>query len=259
MAARLTPTGAGWLPAVLSTTAGAVDVISFLALGGLFTAHITGNVVILAVHYVVGGFSEVGPLLSVPVFVTVLGAVALASGAIEKVGYSSRRPLLVLQVALLAACLGLGVGFGPFADPDRPMAVLVGMLGVAAMATQNALVKLTLPGTPSTAVMTTNAAQLTVDLATLARGRGEPDDLSTARRRVSVTGSCVVGFVAGCAAGAVLEVHFGLWALALPAALAGITVPLGELGRHKHSTQPASNGETSDGQHSPGFQTNSNP
>src|SRR5260221_10966559 len=104
------------------------------------------------------------------------------------------------------------------------MAVLVGMLGVAAMATQNALVKLALPGAPSTAVMTTNTTQLTVDLATLARGLGEPDDLSRARRRVSVTGSCVVAFVAGCAAGAVLEVHFGLWALVLPVALAGIAV-----------------------------------
>jgi hypothetical protein len=34
-----------WLfVAVLSITAGAVDVIGFLALGGLFTAHITGNI-----------------------------------------------------------------------------------------------------------------------------------------------------------------------------------------------------------------------
>src|SRR3954447_25174513 len=204
MAARLTPTDVCWLlPAVLSTTAGAMDIIGFLALGGLFTAHITGNVVILAAHYVAGGFSEVGPLLSVPVFVAVLGAVTLASEGVERAGHSSRRALLVLQAALLAGCLGLGIGFGPFADPDRPLAVLVGMLGVAAMATQNALVKLALPGAPSTAVMTTNTTQLTIDLATLARGLGEPDDLSRARRRVSVTGSCVVGFVAGCAAGAV--------------------------------------------------------
>ena len=36
------------LPAVLGMTAGAVDVTGFLALGGLFTAHITGNLVILA-------------------------------------------------------------------------------------------------------------------------------------------------------------------------------------------------------------------
>ena len=63
------------LPIVLSTTAGAVDVIGFLALGGLFTAHITGNLVVLAAHYVTGGFSQIGPLLSVPVFVLVLGIV----------------------------------------------------------------------------------------------------------------------------------------------------------------------------------------
>src|SRR5437870_11199657 len=63
------------LPIVLSTTAGAVDVIGFLALGGLFTAHITGNLVVLAAHYVTGGFSEIRPLLSVPVFVIVLGII----------------------------------------------------------------------------------------------------------------------------------------------------------------------------------------
>jgi uncharacterized membrane protein YoaK (UPF0700 family) len=230
MMERPTASGAGWLlPAVLSTTAGAVDVIGFLALGGLFTAHITGNVVIVAVHYVTGCFGEVGPLLALPVFVAVLGVVTLASVAAEKAGHGSRRPLLLLQAALLAGCLGLGAGFGPFADPDSPMAVCVGMFAVAAMATQSALVRLALPGSPSTAVMTTNATHLTVDLATLAWGRGEPDDLARARRRAGVTLTCVVGFVAGCAAGAALEVYCGLWALALPVALAAAAVPLGEL------------------------------
>src|SRR5205823_10204604 len=112
-------------------------------------------------------------------------------------GYGSRRPLLALQGALLAACLGLGVGLGPFANADSPMAVLVGMLAVAAMATQNALVKLALPGAPSTAVMTTNTTQLTIDLATLLCRRGEPDDLARARHRAGVTFPSVVGFVAG--------------------------------------------------------------
>jgi len=102
------------------------------------------------------------------------------------------------------------------------------MLAVAAMATQNALVKLALPGAPSTAVMTTNTTQLTVDLATLAWGRGKPDDLARARRRAGVTFPCVVGFVAGCASGAALEVYCGLWALVLPVALAMAAVPLGE-------------------------------
>jgi uncharacterized membrane protein YoaK (UPF0700 family) len=216
------------LPALLSATAGAVDVIGFLALGGLFAAHITGNLVVLAAHYVTGRFSEVGPLLAVPVFASVLGVVTLASVAVAKTRYASRRGLLLLQASLLTGCLGLGLGFGPFADADRPMAVLVGMLAVAAMATQNALVKLALPGAPSTAVMTTNITQLTIDLTTLARGVGELDDLAITRRRASVTFPCVVGFVAGCAAGAVLEVYFGLWALALPAAFAVIAIPLGK-------------------------------
>ena len=63
------------LPAVLGMIAGAVDVTGFLALGGLFTAHITGNLVILAAHYITGSFGEIAPLLSVPVFVVVLGVI----------------------------------------------------------------------------------------------------------------------------------------------------------------------------------------
>jgi uncharacterized membrane protein YoaK (UPF0700 family) len=230
MAGLITGLRGGWLlPAVLSTTAGAVDVIGFLALGGLFSAHITGNLVILATHYAIGCFGEIGPLLSVPVFVAVLGAVTLAAAAAEKAGHPTRRALLVLQAALLAGCLALGVRFGPFPDTERPLAVFVGMLAVAAMATQNALVRFALHGSPSTAVMTTNITQLTVDLATLAWGERKPDDHARARRRAGVTGSCVVGFVAGCAAGAALEVYCGLWALALPVALAVAAVPLGEL------------------------------
>src|ERR1700686_985582 len=68
------------LPAVLSLTAGSVDVISFLGLGGLFTAHITGNLVILASHIVNGGEAPVAPMLSVPGFMVVLGLMRLLVG-----------------------------------------------------------------------------------------------------------------------------------------------------------------------------------
>src|SRR5437868_11782475 len=213
------------LPTVLSTTAGAVDVIGFLALGGLFTAHITGNLVILAAHYVTGGFSQIGPLLSVPVFVVVLGLVIVLFAS--KATRRARRTLLILHAGLLVAFLAFGAGFGPFANPDSGIAVSVGMVGVAAMATQNALVRLELPGFPSTAVMTTNITQLTIDLALVIRGKGDPSDAARARRGARLTFPSVIGFVAGCAAGGFLELHFGLLALALPAVLAAIAIPLG--------------------------------
>src|SRR5271168_2282100 len=93
---------ADWLlVAILSVTAGAVDVIGFLALGGLFTAHITGNLVVLAAHYVTGGFSQIGPLLSVPVFIAVLGTVTALFA--NRVTRGTRRVLLVLHAVLLAA------------------------------------------------------------------------------------------------------------------------------------------------------------
>jgi uncharacterized membrane protein YoaK (UPF0700 family) len=230
MTPRLTRFRSSWLlPTVLSTTAGAVDVIGFLALSGLFTAHITGNVVIVAAHYVTGGFSQIGPLLAVPVFMVVMGLVTLASSAIARAGTMPLRPLLLLETVLLAGFLLLGVGFGRFDNADSSMAVLAGMLGVSAMATQNVLGKLALKGAPSTAVMTTNITQLTIDLATLVRSRGDADELAKARSRARMTFACVAGFVGGCAAGAALEVKFGLWALALPVVLSALAVPLGRV------------------------------
>lgn len=217
------------LPAVLSTTAGAVDVIGFLTLGGLFTAHITGNLVIVAAHYVNGGFSQVGPILAVPVFMAVMSLVTLAPGVFVRTGSSPLCPLLLLQTSLLAAFFGIGVVFGRFPDVDSSMAVFAGMFGVAAMATQNVLVKLALKDAPSTAVMTTNITQLTLDLSMLARRQGNADELAKAGRRARMTFACVIGFLVGCAAGGALEVKFGLWALALPVVLSGLAVPLGRV------------------------------
>src|SRR5215468_4374582 len=82
---------------VLSATAGAVDVVGFLSLGGLFTAHITGNIVVLAAHYLTGKFSAVGPLLAVPVFIVVLATVTLVSDVFQRADHPSPRAFLVLH------------------------------------------------------------------------------------------------------------------------------------------------------------------
>jgi uncharacterized membrane protein YoaK (UPF0700 family) len=53
------------LPLVLSLTAGSTDIIGFLGLNGLFTAHITGNIVVLAAHTVAGDPTIFSYMLSI--------------------------------------------------------------------------------------------------------------------------------------------------------------------------------------------------
>jgi uncharacterized membrane protein YoaK (UPF0700 family) len=167
---------------VLSVTAGAVDVIGFLALGGLFTAHITGNIVILVTHYTTGGFSRIGPMVAVPAFIAALAAVVWVFK--DRPKQRTLRALLMLQAALLTGFLALSVALGPFSNPGSVVAASVGMLGVAAMATQNALVKLDLPGFPTTAVLTTDTVLLAIDLVTLVCGNVSPEETAQARHRI---------------------------------------------------------------------------
>ena len=214
------------LPAVLSLTAGSVDVISFLGLGGLFTAHVTGNLVILAAHLVSGSGAPVAPMLSVPVFVVALGLTRLLAGALESIGFASLRPLLLLQFLLLAGFFVLCVSAGPRIDPDATKAILAGMLGVSAMAVQNALVQISLKGAPSTAVMTTNLTRFMMDVGEVMLGR-KPADVARARDRAMRTWPAIVGFAIGCGLGATCEAAVGLRSLTLPTGLALLAVAMG--------------------------------
>src|SRR5262245_6527726 len=106
------------LPFVLSVIAGSTDVISFLAVYGIFAAHITGNLVILAAHIVSGSTAPLAAMLSVPVFMVVLGLTRLLAAGLEAVGLASLRPLLLLQFLLLAGFLALRVAAGLQIDPN---------------------------------------------------------------------------------------------------------------------------------------------
>src|ERR1700693_5962823 len=214
------------LPAVLSLTAGSVDVISFLGLGGLFTAHVTGNLVILAAHLVSGSGAPVAPMLSVPVFVAAVGVAGRLAGGLESIGFASLRPLLLLQFLLLAGFFVLCASAGPRIDPDATKAILAGMLGVSAMAVQNALVQISLKGAPSTAVMTTNITRFMMDVGGVIFGR-EAAQVAKARSRAKSTWPAIFGFAVGCGLGAACEAAVGLRSLALPTGLALLALAMG--------------------------------
>ncbi len=104
------------------------------------------------------------------------------------------------------------------------MSVVIAMIAVSAMASQFALLRLSVPDAPSTAVMTgnlTNAALSLLD--TLSRSQPLTKD---ANERLKKTLKLVVGFFAGCIAGAAAVSWLGDWAWLPAVILAGAAVVL---------------------------------
>jgi uncharacterized membrane protein YoaK (UPF0700 family) len=214
------------LPFVLSIIAGNVDIIGFLGLGGLFTAHVTGNLVVLAAKLVAGDQASLAHLIAVPVFVAALILTQLLAAGLERIRISSLVPLLVLQFVLLLAFFNVCVGAGRVIDPNTERMIFAGMLGVCAMAVQNALVRVSLRGAPSTAVMTTNITLFTMDLVKILL-QGDASGVAAARDRAGNTWPAIIGFLLGCALGAACETALGLRSLMLPATLALFAIALG--------------------------------
>ena len=211
---------------ILSVTAGSTDTIGFLGLGGLFTAHITGNIVVLAAKLVVGEKAPLSYLIAVPVFVIALTLARLLAAASERLQVSSLVPLLLLQFWLLAGLHVIGLAGGPLLDPNAAVTTVAGMLGVTAMAVQNVLVRTSLRDAPATAVMTTNITVFTIDIGEIWLGHGS-SAIAAARDRARRTWPAIIGFLLGCGLGAGCEAGFGLRALALPACLALLALALG--------------------------------
>jgi uncharacterized membrane protein YoaK (UPF0700 family) len=237
--------GTKLLPFVLSVIAGSTDVIGFLGLGGLLTAHITGNLVILVARFVANESVPLSYLIAVPVFVMVLGLTRLLVAVLEHLGIASLVPLLFLQFLFLCAFLANCLCAGSHVDPNTASMIFAGMLGVSAMAVQNALVRISIRGAPSTAVMTTNITAFSIDVGEIWLGK-DVKRTAAARARAKHTWSAIVGFVIGCALGAACELAFGLRSLALPTGFALLALVLGLVASPRHSvSQNSLRGATS--------------
>jgi uncharacterized membrane protein YoaK (UPF0700 family) len=212
---------------VLAMTAGSVDVISFLGLGGLFNAHITGNLVILAARIIADNRAPIAVILSVPVFLLVLGLSRLLVRRLSSMKIASLGPMLLLECVLLAGFFELCIPASTRVNPDAAIAVLAGMLGVSAMAVQNVLVAVSLDGAPSTTAMTANLTHFMIDFTDTLVLRTR-NDVSAARRRANQAWPTIVGFVIGCGVGAAGEAAFALRSVAIPLALALVALALSQ-------------------------------
>ncbi len=211
------------VPAFLSLNAGYVDTAGFLALQGLFTAHVTGNFVTLGAALVMGSSGILAKLLALPVFCIVVFGTRLLTPWLTAWGLPELRTLLWLKLVLLAAGAAMAIWIGPGRQGSEPAVVVTGMLLVAAMAIQNAVSRIHLGASPPTTLMTGTTTQMMIDIADLLRGPA-PEARAAATARLSKMGINVGAFAAGCAAGAILYSLFKMGCFVAPPLLALVPI-----------------------------------
>lgn len=206
----------GWatLRPLLAFVVGFVDTAAFVHMGGLFVAHVTGNVVLLGAT--LAGAQEFGArpgavtlqLLTFPVFFGAVALAAVIASAASARGRDFGRILLwfaAITMVMAAALPLLGRGY----DPVSSLAL------VASMGVLNCVHRIDGRVGPPFTVMTGNATALAV---ALVRRMGLAARLETVRGS-GVVLLLLLGFLIGAAAGAVGALRFGLLANALPALL----------------------------------------
>lgn len=175
---------------LLSILAGWVDTAGFVSLDGLFTAHVTGNLVVAGAMLAGHSSQGIGARLGViPAFCL---SVMLTTWAVRRGGFSAQR-LLAIQASLLLCFAATGLAY-----PGHPFEI--GALGVFAMGIQNTLMRTSFSSLPASTVMTGNVTQFLIDL-TMRKSLSDADKM-----RMRRTGYTLLSFLAGAALGA-----FGIW------------------------------------------------
>ena len=217
------------VPSFMSANAGYVDTAGFLALQGLFTAHVTGNFVTLGASLVQGTSGVISKLLALPVFCAVIVVTRLLAQRLPAIGLPVLRTMLTLQCILLAVGALMAISLGTGHHGDEWPVVLTGMVLVSAMAIQNAASRIHLATAPPTTLMTGTTTQIMIDIADLIRGMA-PEAKVAAKARLSKLIPAVVAFAVGCAAGAFLYSRFGMWCFVVPPILGAVPVMMDATG-----------------------------
>jgi uncharacterized membrane protein YoaK (UPF0700 family) len=215
---------------VLSTVAGYVDTAGYLALFGLFTAHVTGDLITAAATMATGPNLGAGIRLAmIPIFMVTVAAITLFARGIRRRGAATLAPLLGLMTIALALFCAASVYFQPYAkNPNAWGVALIGGLGVAAMGIQNALMRGALKSFSQTTLMTGNLTQFTIDFIEFVFPAVRDDARERARarresaRHARKSGIPLLAFMVGAGLGAWLTKRYGLRCIALPTVVVGI-------------------------------------
>lgn len=208
--------------ALLSFVAGFVDTVGFVALFGLFSAHVTGNFVLIGAAVAGSGHASVlGKLLALPVFVLTVAITRVYQLRCVRRGVPMVRSLLAAQLLFLLAFMLAGVAAGPFQDEAALAPAAIGLLGVVAMSIQNTASRSVFSNMSPSTVMTGNVTQLAMDVVdwfTNAPSAAE------AAQRLRKNWPPVVAFAMGALGGGFGYTLVGFYALMLPVAALGVAL-----------------------------------
>jgi uncharacterized membrane protein YoaK (UPF0700 family) len=202
---------------LMAAIAGFIDVITFIGANHLFSAHITGNIVIAISEIVNHKNGVLSKVISIPLFIFFAFFMTLS---IHRLGKSARilRAWLIAEALLLMAFMYGGIYFLSTYSVDSWQYIAAGMIAVCAMAIHNTLMRTYMTTLPPVTVMTGNLTQFTVDFANLMLTRNKSnlhEKHKAARNGIERYGNVLLGFVVGGACAAVGFCWVSFWTVLL--------------------------------------------
>ncbi len=219
----------------LAVSSGAIDAISFLVLGKVFSAFMTGNIAFL-------GLRAAGA--NAPGWVSILVALgAFAVGVYlstrivrpsEDSGTWSRRVTVALSVSLIAHAGFLAVWFAANGQPSIDVAhVLLGFWGLA-MGIQSAAVR----------TLHVDGVFTTAATATILFLVGDLTNWSTTKEERRRLAGVLVSLFVGAAAGGLISVQAHIYAPVLPFVITVIVVATAVFAFREHGVEESKKGAT---------------
>lgn len=132
----------------------------------VFTAHVTGNLVLAGAALVKGGAGLWIKLAAIPLFiVTVVITKLLIDRSQTK--HKTLSYLFLFEAIFLFAFMAAGLYFEPFKNADSITVAITGGLGLIALAIRNTSSKTLIKNISPSTMMTGNTTQLGIDIANL--------------------------------------------------------------------------------------------
>lgn len=194
----------------LAFISGFADALFFIHLGGLFVGLVTGNIVLLGLGMAghEKGWLHGLQIMTFPLFMVGAGLAAILVARIKPLEKATVWTIVLAAIAFAAAAL--------LAILDMGADYACALLAVVAMGMLTAIERLDPRLGPPFSLMTGNIAGLAVAAARRLIGYAEkPEEWAQSLTSIIL----VLGFVAGCAAGAFAQVTVGVAGMLLPAVL----------------------------------------